>query len=70
MYRKRTWSEKQLKDAVKKSYSYRNTIKMLGLRPTGGNYNQVKKYIKEYNFLQFISLVCFGIRTEKLAQDH
>lgn len=50
MYRKRTWSVKQLKNAVEKSYSYRNTIKMLGLRPTGGNYDQVKKYIKEYNF--------------------
>ncbi len=50
MFRKRTWSESQLKNAVKKSFSYRNVIKMLGLRATGGNYDQVKKYIKEYNF--------------------
>src|SRR3989344_296228 len=49
MYRKRSWSEIQLKKAVKNSKSYRNVIKVLGLRPTGGNYDQVKKYIREYN---------------------
>lgn len=51
MFRKRSWSESQLKKAVKSSSSYRNVIKMLGLRPTGGNYDQIKKYIKEYNFV-------------------
>ena len=49
MFKKRSWSEKQLKNAVKNSKSYRNVIIILGLRPTGGNYDQVKKYIKEYN---------------------
>ncbi len=49
MFKKRSWSETQLKTAVKNSRSLRNTIKLLGLRPTGGNYDQVKKYIKEYN---------------------
>ena len=45
---KRSWSENQLRKAVEDSKSYRNVIKILGLRPTGGNYDQVKKYIKEY----------------------
>jgi len=49
MFRKRSWSENQLKNAVKNSKSYRNVIKTLGLRPTGGNYDQVKKYIREYD---------------------
>ena len=47
MKKKRSWSEIQLKNAVKNSKSFRNVIKVLGLRPTGGNYDQVKKYIKE-----------------------
>ncbi len=45
MNRKRKWSDQQLKSAVESSQSYRNVIKLLGLRPTGGNYDQVKKYI-------------------------
>ncbi len=49
MFRKRKWSEQQLRDAVKESLSLRNVIRILGLRPTGGNYDQVKKYIKEYD---------------------
>ncbi|MDQ5949197.1 MAG: hypothetical protein QG589_323 [Patescibacteria group bacterium] len=49
MNKKRRWSEDQLKSAVKNSKSTRNVIKLLGLRPTGGNYDQVKKYIKQAN---------------------
>lgn len=49
MKKKRRWNNKELKDAVKKSFSYRNVIKTLGLQPTGGNYDQVKKYIREEN---------------------
>ena len=49
MFKKRSWSETQLKNAVKNSKSYRNVIQLLGLRPTGGNYDQVKKYIREYD---------------------
>ena len=49
MPKKRSWSETQLKDAVKNSKSYRNVIIILKLQPTGGNYDQVKKYIKEYD---------------------
>ncbi len=45
--RKRTWTEKQLKDAVKKSFSYRQVLAKLNLREAGGNYEQIKKYIIE-----------------------
>jgi len=48
MSRKRSWSEAQLKIAVKNSKSYRNVLRILKLRPTGGNYDQLKKYIEEY----------------------
>ncbi|MEW5805400.1 MAG: HNH endonuclease signature motif containing protein [Patescibacteria group bacterium] len=47
MAKGRSWEEKQLQEAVKKSFSYRQTLIKLGLRPTGGNYHQIKKYIKE-----------------------
>ena len=46
----RKWSRDELKKAVEVSRSYRNVIKSLGLRPAGGNYHQIRKYIKEYNF--------------------
>lgn len=45
---KRKWTEQNLKDAVLNSKSYRNTLKLLGLNPAGGNYSQLKKYIEEY----------------------
>jgi len=35
-------------DAVKKSGSYRQVLKTLHLREAGGNYEQLKKYIREY----------------------
>lgn len=47
--RKRSWTEKQLIDAVKVSYSIRSVLKLLGLAGAGGNYEQIKRYIKEYN---------------------
>lgn len=47
--KQRSWSEKQLILAVKTCFSYRQVIKKLGLRPAGGNYDQIKKYIKELN---------------------
>ena len=46
--RKRSWTYEQLKEAVKISYSLRNVLKLLGLVEAGGNYDQIKKYIKEY----------------------
>lgn len=47
--RKRSWTENQLIEAVRNSFSYRQVLKCLKLQPTGGNYDQIKKYIKEYN---------------------
>ncbi|MEK9194253.1 MAG: HNH endonuclease [Patescibacteria group bacterium] len=49
MPKKRSWTEKELKDAVKNSKSLRQVLKKLNLREAGGNYDQVKKYIKEYD---------------------
>lgn len=45
--RKRTWTISQLKKAVKESLSYRRVLIKLGLYPSGGNYEQIKKYVKE-----------------------
>jgi len=46
--KKRSWSTEQLKNAVKNSFSYRQVLAKLGLREAGGNYEQIKKYIREY----------------------
>lgn len=46
--RKRSWTKEQLENAVKVSYSLRNVLKLLRLVEAGGNYDQVKKYIREY----------------------
>jgi len=46
---KRGWTVKQLEIAVANSTSYRQVIEKLGLIPAGGNYDQIKKYIGEYN---------------------
>lgn len=48
MNKKRSWTAQQLKQAVKKCFSYRQVLSKLGLREAGGNYEQIKKYIKEY----------------------
>lgn len=47
MVRQRSWTEKQLKEAVASSFSIRRVIHKLGLVPAGGNYAQVKKYISD-----------------------
>ena len=47
---KRRWSDEDLKNAVSQAVSYRGVITDLGLRPTGGNYVQVKKYIEKLGF--------------------
>ncbi len=47
--RKRSWSKEQLEQAVSSSMSLRQVLIKLSLREAGGNYEQVKKYIKEYN---------------------
>lgn len=48
--RRRRWTRKQLKQAVKESSSLRQVIAKLGLIEAGGNYAQVRKYIEEYKF--------------------
>lgn len=48
MSRKRRWNEEQLREAVKKSLSIRQVLTKLGLKEAGGNYSQIKKYIKEF----------------------
>jgi len=47
--RKRKWSQNQLIEAVKISFSYRQVLAKLGLREAGGNYQQLKKYITDSN---------------------
>ena len=47
--RKRKWTEKQLQIAVTQSMSIRQVLKKIGLVEAGGNYDQIKKYIKYYN---------------------
>ncbi len=48
MSKKRSWTIEQLKEAVTESSSYRQVIVKLGLIPAGGNYEQLKKYIREH----------------------
>jgi len=45
--RKRRWSEAQLIGAVKNSTSFRQVLSKVGLIQAGGNYDQIKKYVKE-----------------------
>ena len=47
MPRKRTWTTEQLKEAVLSSFSYRKVLAKLGLVEAGGNYDQIKKYVRE-----------------------
>lgn len=43
-----TWTEEQLREAVAESFSYAQVLRRIGLQPAGGNYRQLKKYIKIY----------------------
>ena len=47
--KRRSWTNEQLINAVKKSRSYRQVFGFIGLAPAGGNYSQLKKYIEELN---------------------
>lgn len=44
--RARSWSIEELKCAVRESTTYRQVLNRLGLRPAGGNYAQLRKYIR------------------------
>lgn len=48
MAKMRSWSKNDLFVAVSSSTSLRQVLKKIGLIQAGGNYSQVKKYIKEY----------------------
>lgn len=47
MNTKKKWTVEQLKKAAKESKSLRQVLKKLDLIPAGGNYEQIKKYLKE-----------------------
>ncbi len=47
--KKRSWTEKDLKIAVKSSGSYRQVLRKLGLVEAGGNYEQIKSAIKDHH---------------------
>ncbi|MEX0877762.1 MAG: HNH endonuclease signature motif containing protein [Candidatus Spechtbacterales bacterium] len=47
MSKPRKWNNDQLRVAVEESFSVRQVIQRLGLKPAGGNYDQINKYIKE-----------------------
>jgi len=47
--RTKSWSKEKLTEAVKSSFSLRQVINKLGLKPAGGNYTQINKFIKQYN---------------------
>lgn len=47
MPRIRSWTDEQLREAVRTSKSYRNVLILLGLIPAGGNYQQVKRRVLE-----------------------
>lgn len=46
--RKRSWTKQQLFKITSQSTSIRQIIIKLGLKPAGGNYEQISKYIKLY----------------------
>lgn len=45
---KRRWTEQNLRIAVGKSANFRQVLYHLGLREAGGNYSQLRKYLKEF----------------------
>lgn len=44
----KSWSETQLREATSRVTSVRQLLSQLGLREAGGNYKQIKKYLKIY----------------------
>lgn len=47
MSKKRSWNNADLIKKVEESKSFRQVLKKLNLKPAGGNYEQIKKYITE-----------------------
>lgn len=48
--RKRSWTKEQLEVAIRTSFSFRQVLSKLSLKEAGGNYDQLKRYIREYQF--------------------
>lgn len=46
---KNKWTNEQFIEAIKNSLSYAEVIRKLNLKPAGGNYDTVKRKIKELN---------------------
>ena len=44
-----TWTKDQFINAVKTSYSIAQVLRKLKLRPAGGNYLTVKRFIQKWN---------------------
>ncbi|MDP2830504.1 MAG: hypothetical protein Q8O21_00375, partial [bacterium] len=44
----KTWTKQELKKAAKKSTSIRQVLGKLNLKLAGGNYTQIKKYLRLY----------------------
>ena len=42
-------NEIKLREAVQKSLCVRNVLELLGLRPTGGNYDTFRKAVKDFS---------------------
>lgn len=49
MFTKKKWTVKQLEKAAKESKSLRQILSKIGLVEAGGNYEQIKKYLKKEN---------------------
>lgn len=47
---RRRWNDEQLAEAIRNSFSLRQTIFKLGLIPAGGNYTIITRYIRAKNF--------------------
>lgn len=47
MPKKRLWTEEQLRISARNSTSYGQLLRGIGLRYAGGNYAQIRRYIKE-----------------------
>lgn len=48
MTSKRSWTSEQLAKAITNAKNKAEVLRLLGLKPAGGNYAQLNKYIKEY----------------------
>ena len=46
-FRKKKWTEEDLREAVKTSRSVRQVLNKLGLVEAGGNYDQIKRWMKK-----------------------